>query len=502
MFALTSGAEAPPRRLPRDPRPRFKDDLTWQFSYLRGCPDAQVPVGHLARRVLRAVALLDTSELESQYSALGRHGFHPRVMIQVLVYAMLTGLHHSTKISVALQTDAAFRLVSGGQSISSATIRRFRLRHRQFITDAFVVTVAEGWRVGMVDLKDIAIDSVRLRANASNAAVRTVARSKKRLADLQRIDVTTLSPEERTKHEQKVEKHREALRLCEERGRTSIVKTNEMAALIKFPSGAAHPGHRVTVAGAGLRTRFALGVLIDQDPCDFGKLPNAVMQLKEILAKAGIPPGLPLQIAVDAGYWSEVDLVFAEEERRRGNDILVKDPVEAMTRRGKIRKESTRFPRSLFVLQEDGTAICPAGRKMHGPYRQGSDSDRVKWRGDDCGSCELQSKCVGDNRRGQRDLTVSSLKGELAKIAMRKRMAEQGAKERYNRRIGTIEPIFSTVTDARGYRRVSSRHPEAIQSEIYLALLAHNLMCLDAAKERQASGDKRKPRLLNCVVEF
>lgn len=477
MLALTAGASVPRRRTPRDPKPRFKRDLSTQFDFVRGCPAAQVRNGHLARGVALALERFDTSELEARYSALGRHGYHPRAILAVWVYASLIGLHHSTKVARALETDAAFRLLSGGHAISGPTLRRFRNQNSEFIARAFEASVGFGIAEGLTDLQDLAIDSVRLRAHASIGAVRTVKRSTRRLAELAKVDTERLTGDELQKHADKIEKHREGLEACKRLGRTSFVKTNESAALMKFPSGAAAPGHRVTVTASGLKTRFVVAVMIDASTNDYGKLGPAITETKAVLARCGVPPGSPLQFAADPGYWSEQDLAFAQSERPNGTDVLIADPKRALEHRSK--KPPRYFPKSLFVIHEDGSATCPADRKMKGPWLD--KANRTQWEGDGCSDCSLRPKCTPTRKRA---LTASH-GFEKARAAMHARMAEPGASDRYNRRIGTVEPVFSSVSDAMGYRRVSSRHPKAIVGEIMLKLLAHNVGQLIRAKERR-----------------
>ena len=54
----------------------------------------------------------------------------------IALYGSLTGLHESTKLAAALETDAALRLLSGGHAISAGTLRRFRNTNRAFFEDA------------------------------------------------------------------------------------------------------------------------------------------------------------------------------------------------------------------------------------------------------------------------------------------------------------------------------------------------------------------------------
>ena len=67
---------------------------------------------------------------------------------------------------------------------------------------------------------------------------------------------------------------------------------------------------------------------------------------------------------------------------------------------------------------------------------------------------------------------------------MNRRMSQPDAKAEYNKRIATVEPVFSMLEDTMGYRRVSSRHAEGARAEILLKLLAYNLSRLLAAKRR------------------
>lgn len=41
---------------------------------------------------------------------------------------------------------------------------------------------------------------------------------------------------------------------------------------------------------------------------------------------------------------------------------------------------------------------------------------------------------------------------------MRTRIDAPGGRQRYNRRIATVEPVFSKLESAMGFRRASSRH--------------------------------------------
>lgn len=467
---LVSPTERPRRRRSRrDAKPHFKPSIVDQLDVVMGCPELAVAADHLARKVWRELGALDLSELERAYSSLGRHGYEPRRMLAVMVYASLTKLHSSTQMANATRTDAAMRLLSGGHAIAASSIRRFRSRFGEFFARALEQTVRIGVERGIVDCNDLATDSMRLRANASTTAVRTEKRSKERLEQLAQVDTSALSDEQRAVHDAKVRKHDDAVRECAKRGRTSIVTTNSEAALMKFPSGAGLPGHRVTVTASSVKHRFVVGVLVDADASDAAKLPNAIEEARRVLTLAGVPNDRQLQIAADAGYWNEPTLRYAAENRKH-TDILIAEKVDG-SRGGKF------FGRERFVIHDDRSATCPAGRTMDGPYPH--HDGRSQWIGRECGSCPLKSQCTSS--KGNRIFTAQ-FDLERARDEMRERLARPGAKERYNRRIATVEPVFALVEEHMGYRRALPQKPSAVVAEVMLKLLAHNVGRLVAAR--------------------
>jgi transposase len=428
----------------------------------------QVPADHLARAVAKVVAQFDLTSIEARYSSLGRHGYAPRSVLAVWIYASLIGLHHATKVARALKTDAALRLVSGGHSISRSKLNEFRQQNGALFAELIAQTVAMAQKEGLLPLSDLAADSMRLRAHASTKAVRTLVRSKKRLHELSTVDVDKLSDDDRANHLAKVEKHTTAVAECEKRERASIVTTNPSAALMKFPGGqGSMPGHRVSAMAAGVKARFIVAVLVTADATDFGMLEPVVEATRKMLAKIGLAEE-KLQVAADAGYTSFVDLAYAERVRDR-IDILVNGVHEPDN-------HSRFFGRDRFVILDDGSATCPAGRAMKGPLRHSE--GHTMWRGIGCADCSLRPDCTDGK---QRSITVYAEMDQL-RAAMRARMAAPDAKERYSRRIATVEPVFSNIESAMGFRRASSRFEPTVVAELLLKVLAHNVSRLISAQ--------------------
>ena len=455
------------RRQRRDPQPHFKRSRTRQLDALLGSPDEQVPSDHLARDVAAAVEPIDTAIVEATYSSLGRHGHHPKAYLRVWIYASLIGLHHSTKVARAIKTDAALRWLSGGYAMSSSALRTFRRKNGALFRQGIGTTIRLALERQLLEVDELAVDSMRLRAHASTREVRTVVRSEKRRDELAKADVAAMSTETRTVHDAKVEKHRAALEACAARDRASIVLTNESAALMKFPNGAGQPGHRITVAAAGVQERLIVDVLVDDATNDFGKLRAAVEGARDALHRAGLPVDARIGALADAGYTAEDDYEFAEEAKPWA-DVLIASSSATTDHAG---EKSTRkyFGRARFTLRSDDSVLCPAARVMRGPFDD--HSGRTKWVGDGCPTCALRPQCTNGRQRA----FTASLGRERIRAEMQTRLDTSEGKARYGKRMAIVEPVFANIEDVMGFRRASSRHTSSIVAEVLLKVLAHNL---------------------------
>ncbi|HZN92542.1 MAG TPA: transposase [Myxococcales bacterium] len=473
-FELTTAPARIKRpRLHKDPVPRFKPDCSQQLDVVVGSPALALPADHLARKLAEVLGELDYAKVEANYSSQGRRGFHPRHVLGALIYGSLLGIHHSTKLSQRMRTDAALRFIAGGHAISSGVLRRFRRENRQLFTDAILRTNSIAHERGLLDPKDLAVDSVKLRAHASLGAARTRSRSEKRLAELGTVDLAKLSSEQLASHQEKVRKHREALELCASQERTNLVLTSPSAGLLKFPSGASAPGHRVAVVAAGQSLRLVVSVLIDAAGNDMGSLARSVLDARKSLQQAGVPLDAKMQVAADAGFFSQEDLEFIVANQG-WLDALVNEPV---AHKDPGAPEGQYFSQEAFKRVGE-KMVCPAGKSMQGPW-SGGQAGVERWRGVGCDSCGLRPQCT-TNERG-RSIFFNPRYVAL-RDQMRRRMEMPDASKRYNRRIATVEPVFSYIEDVMGFRRVSSRKAEAIEAEILLKVLAYNLSRLISAK--------------------
>lgn len=424
-----------------------------------------VPKDHLARKVWAVIETVDTTSLEGRQHRRRRPPYHPRWLLALWVFASLTGLHSAEGLARALATDAALRWLAAGYKVSAPTLKRFRQKGFELFALANEQVLRAAHELGALDCSELAVDSLRLRADASTAAVRTTARSEQRLAELKSHDVSMESEAVQAQHSAKVAKHEAALAALATENRTNIVMTAPGAGLLKFPSGASAPGYRVTATAAGRSRRYICHVFLTADNCDYGLLERAVVGTREVLDRLEARPR-QLTISADAGYHSEADLRFASENRDWA-DILIRE--RSATRRARPSKP-TLFTREDFDFRADNTVVCPDGRQMVGPSIRAS--GEWTWRGDSCRTCAKKPMCT--KSKGNRVVTLRP-EFERARAEMRARMTQPDAAAKYGGRMAIIEPVFANISDAMAFSRCSSRHPSTVSAEILLKVLSHNV---------------------------
>jgi transposase len=91
-----------------------------------------LPEGHLALFVSDVVEQLDLKEITAVYEGRddrGRAGYHPAMMVKLLVYGYCVGVPSSRKIENGTYEDVAFRVLSGGRHPDHDCIATFRKEH-------------------------------------------------------------------------------------------------------------------------------------------------------------------------------------------------------------------------------------------------------------------------------------------------------------------------------------------------------------------------------------
>lgn len=144
---------------------------------LRACDlESLLPEGHRARLVWAWVERADLSALYAGIRAVeggsGRTAIAPEILFALWLYATLEGVGSARAVARLTQEHDAYRWICGGVAVNYHTLSDFRSAQGEafdgLLTDSVAVLLAEG----VVSLKRVAQDGIRVRASAGAASFR------------------------------------------------------------------------------------------------------------------------------------------------------------------------------------------------------------------------------------------------------------------------------------------------------------------------------------------
>jgi transposase len=135
-----------------------------------------LPPDHPVHLVITVVEdHLDTSAFHARRrtGGAGTAGYDPDMLATVLVWAYAHEVTSSRRIEELCRTDVAFRLICAGNLPDHATFARFRGDFPEATGEFFAQVLILCARLGMGKLGTVALDGMKIAANASKAANRT-----------------------------------------------------------------------------------------------------------------------------------------------------------------------------------------------------------------------------------------------------------------------------------------------------------------------------------------
>jgi transposase len=132
-------------------------------------PDVKQVLGskHLCFFVHELVERLDLLRFEQAYGDEGGVLYHPSLMLKVWLYAYALGVTSSRRLEQRVREDLAFRYLAGGAQPDYWALNAFRRRHARALNDVFVQVLETAQKLGLARIGTVAIDSTRVKANAS-----------------------------------------------------------------------------------------------------------------------------------------------------------------------------------------------------------------------------------------------------------------------------------------------------------------------------------------------
>lgn len=458
---------------------RFREpaDRT-QMTFLPQSVDQYVQPDDDVRFVDAFVESLDLSEIEAQFSDLGRPAYAPRTLVKLLVYGRLRGIRTGRGLAEAAEENLRFYWLLGGERPDFRTICDFRKRFAPQLGDLLKQTIELGVREGVIRLERVAIDGTILRASAGSSSFHRRASLEQKLAGLElsfHSDVEADEAEaQATSDDDNDTGHRlpEHLRDPEQRKRRIRAALDEM--------------DRAKAEGRRLKQ-----VSTTDPECRFiqsrsGRHPSYNAQAA-VDIESGMIVGAYATNDVSDGAQLKPMLEEIEQNTRRNPDIALADRgynglegLEALEQRGidgrippNKQRSDVYGPEHFEYDEASDTYRCPDGRMLRRKSYKRKDR-RTSYTCADCSGCSMASECIGQGKN--RMLSVADL--YPLKQAMAAKMTDPAIAASYRDRASSIELVFANVKANRGMRSFLVRGVQRVSDDWRFEMLITNLQRL------------------------
>src|SRR5574337_1675132 len=138
--------------------------------------DSVLPAGHRARLEWAYVERQDLTRFYAGIRAVdggvGRAAIAPEILLALWLYATLDGVGSAREVSRLIESHDAYRWLCGGVQVNHHTLSDFRKDHGEALDELLSVSIASLMAAGVVKLRQVAQDGMRVRASAGAGSFR------------------------------------------------------------------------------------------------------------------------------------------------------------------------------------------------------------------------------------------------------------------------------------------------------------------------------------------
>jgi len=498
--------------------------------------ESLIPVNHMVKVINTAIDKMKLEPLFAKYPGGGRASFHPVMMTKLIVYAYADKTYSSRRIEKAARENIMYMWLCGGNNPDFKTINTFRSeRMKDIILDIFSEVVELLHKEGYIKLENYFMDGTKIEANANKYSWvwgKSTKRYKEKLrikcqellqyAELtneeeneeygernleelgnnkpidsaaieeavKRIDEKlVVQPKDRKLKKAKrlmlkdylprMKKYEEQEKILAERN--SYSKTDTDATFMRMKedhmrNGQLKPGYNVQM---GTENQYVVGYSIHQNPGDTSCMKDHLEEVKK-----GLGGKLPTNIVADAGYGSEENYEYLEQEKL-GNYVKYNTFHKEASKKWK--NDITRVQNWIYDEEKD-EYTCGYGRilrflneknqKTHNGYKS-----KVRiYQSDDCSDCPYRDRCIRQSKNPEfnKQIYINRRGNELKAEARENLTSELGLQLRSLRPI-EVESVFGDIKGNFGVRRFVLKGIEKVKLEWGLHSIAHNMRKMAAS---------------------
>jgi transposase len=488
--------------------------------------DDLIPENHPVRIVNQVVESINIQPLLKAYSKEGNPGYHPKMLLKVMLYSYMTNVYSSRKIELALRENINFMWLSSMTIVDHNTINRFRSdKLKDSFKDIFKQVVLMLAAEGMVTLKQIYTDGTKIEAQAGrytfiwgNSIKTNKAKMLTQLEELWRyaqsidndegpnpeptefkeiskevIEKTVAEIDAKLSGNNKASSKAKAkLRYIKNnfvpniekyekqeailKGRNSYSKTDPDATFMRMKedhmrNGQLKPAYNTQIS---TENQIIIHYTIHQNPTDTKTLKPHLENMEETFGKESLQD--LKEITADAGYGSEENYEYLEQ---KGLTAYVKYNTFEKEQDTHYQNKTKPFSKeNLYYNQEEDFYVCPMGQKMTKTHQStknteaGYSQSLSHYQAQNCHGCPLRVRCHKSqgNRSIERNHNLERLRQKSRELLL----SEIGILKR-KQRSSDVEPVFAQLKHNNGFKRFSLRGLEKVELEFGLMALGHNL---------------------------
>jgi len=429
---------------------------------------------------------IDTKAIEEKYSMLGRHAYHPKLNVAILIYAYSQGVYSSREIEKRCRKDLSFMYISHSNCPNFRVLADFRKNNLAFFAECFKKTVTMAKNLGMVSLGHVAVDGSKFFADTSKHKAASYShlkanerKIKKQIEELIKraddIDAAEdkiyyngtgyLIPDDLKIKEKRLKKIKKIKKELEDRekkenpgkeidGKKQISYADTDARIMKKGKDFAYCYNgQVSVDS---KSQIIVGQHLTQNANDKKELGRAIDEIEKNTGK------LPEKISADSGYLSSDNIEVLEESK-----------VDGYIATGKGEKDISKIADKISIKNfsydsKEDVFICPAG----GELRLGSTGKKraYKTAAGVCAGCDYKNRCSACKGN---TATIYVTEGGLILAEMSEKMKSKSSRKIYRKRKIIVEPVFGQIKTT-GFRRFSLRGLEKAGGEFSLVCAVSN----------------------------
>jgi transposase len=445
---------------------------------------------HPVRAIWAMVCQLDWDRFEEDVKVVeggkGRSSLDPRLLSALWIYAYSEGVNSARELSRMCEYEPGCQWLTGMQGVNYHTLADFRVKDKEAQDDLFKQVLGRLSAEGLTDLKRIAQDGTKIRAQASGNSFRREDTLREHLKLAEEQIQAMGSPDSEDASQREIKAKQRAIREKKQRLQQAmeelkkfqqdqeekekqkaprVSETDPEARVMKQPDGGFAPSYNVQIC-TETSNKIIVAVETTQAGNDYDELAHGI---DAVHANTGQTPE---QMVVDGGYIKNGNI---EDASQRGVDLI--GPVAESNAEASLKKRGLSpefYPDKFRYDQTTNTFTCPADKTLRFQrmsQRDGRREHQYRAKAADCHNCPFRHQCCPKNAPRM----VIRMEDSEAVRAFKDKMQTEQARQIYRTRAEVAETPNAWIKDKFGLRQFRVRGLVKAGMEALWACLTYNI---------------------------